>query len=95
MHLSTCYVAGEQDGRVPEKLTANYNPHGFADFDAEQEWRSLQELVKKAEVLSEADEVTSVLRYDKQAKEHAAKNCKVRRSRIRFAKTVFAGSRLT
>ena len=35
LHLSTCYVAGEQDGRVSEKLTPNYNPRGLADFDAE------------------------------------------------------------
>ena len=32
LHLSTCYVAGEQDGRVSEKLTPNYNPRGLAGF---------------------------------------------------------------
>src|SRR5438309_8274304 len=26
LHLSTCYVAGEHDGRVSERLTPNYNP---------------------------------------------------------------------
>ncbi len=30
LHLSTCYVAGEQDGRVSEKLTPNYNPRAMA-----------------------------------------------------------------
>ncbi len=102
VHLSTCYVAGEQDGRVPEKLVANYNPHGLPDFNAEREWRSLQELVKKAEVLSEADEVTSVLRLQAQAKEHAAKNLQgaalenqVRKNRVRWLKTYLteAGTR--
>lgn len=44
LHLSTCYVAGEQEGRVGEKLTPNYNPRGLAGFDAEQEWRALQNL---------------------------------------------------
>ena len=35
LHLSTCYVAGESDGRVGEKLRPNYNPRGLPDFDAE------------------------------------------------------------
>jgi long-chain acyl-CoA synthetase len=30
LHLSTCYVAGEQDGRVSEKLIPDYNPRGLA-----------------------------------------------------------------
>src|SRR6202041_2653744 len=34
LHLSTCYVAGEQDGRVSEKITPNYNPRGMAGYDA-------------------------------------------------------------
>ena len=39
LHLSTCYVAGEQDGRVGEKVAPNYTPRAVAGFDAEQEWR--------------------------------------------------------
>ncbi len=35
LHLSTCYVAGERDGRVTEKLIPNYTPHRVANFDAE------------------------------------------------------------
>ena len=62
LHLSTCYVAGEQDGRVSERLIPDYNPRGLAGFDAEQEWRSLQEFVKQAEVQAESEEVTSGLR---------------------------------
>lgn len=102
LHLSTCYVAGEQDGRVGEKLTPNYNPRGLADFDAEQEWRSLQELVKRAEAQAESDEVTSGLRMQAQAKEHAAKNLQgavlenqIRKNRVRWLKTYLteAGTR--
>jgi len=102
LHLSTCYVAGEQDGRVGEKLTPNYNPRGLADFDAEQEWRSLQELVKQAETQAESDEVTSGLRMQAQAKEHAAKNLQgaalenqIRKNRVRWLKTFLteAGTR--
>src|SRR5581483_1399335 len=74
LHLSTCYVAGEQDGRVPEKLVPNYNPRGLDDFDAERELQSLRELVRKAEAHSESEEVTSELRRQAQSREHAAKH---------------------
>ena len=94
LHLSTCYVAGEQDGRVGEKLVPNYSPRGLATYDAEQEWRSLQELVKQGEARSESEEVTSTLRAQAQAKEHAAKNLQgaaldnqIRKNRVRWLKT--------
>ena len=102
LHLSTCYVAGEQDGRVGERLLPNYSPHGLADFDAEKEWRSLQELVKEAEARSESEEVTSGLRMQAQSKEHAAKNLQgaalenqIRKNRVRWLKTYLteAGTR--
>jgi thioester reductase-like protein len=102
LHLSTCYVAGEQDGRVSEKLIANYNPRGLADFDAEQEWRALHEMIKQAEAQSESEEVTAGLRKQAQAKEHAAKNLQgaalenqVRKNRVRWLKTYLteAGTR--
>lgn len=102
LHLSTCYVAGEQDGRVGEKLTPNYNPRGLDDFDAEQEWRSLHELVTEGEARSESEEVTSGLRMQAQAKEHAAKNLQgaaleiqIRKNRVRWLKTYLteAGTR--
>ncbi|HKU28550.1 MAG TPA: SDR family oxidoreductase, partial [Candidatus Sulfotelmatobacter sp.] len=102
LHLSTCYVAGEQDGRVPEKLIPNYSPRGLAEFDAEREWKSLHELVRKAEAQSETEEVTSGLRMQAQAKEHAAKNLhgpalenQIRKNRVRWLKTYLteAGTR--
>jgi thioester reductase-like protein len=102
LHLSTCYVAGEQDGRVSEKLTPNYNPHGLADFDAEQEWRSLHELVKQAKGRAESEEVTSGLRMQARSKEHAAKDLQgaalenqIRKNRVRWLKTYLteAGTR--
>ena len=102
LHLSTCYVAGEQDGRVSEKLTPNYTPHAVAGFDAEQEWRSLQELVKQAEAQAESEEVTSGLRMQAQSKEHAAKDLhgaalenQIRKGRVRWLKTYLteAGTR--
>jgi len=102
VHLSTCYVAGEQDGRVSEKIVPNYNPRGLADFDAEQEWRSLQQLVKQAEGQAESEEVTAGLRMQARAKEHAAKDLhgaalenQIRKNRVRWLKTYLteAGTR--
>ena len=102
VHLSTCYVAGEQDGRVTEKLIPNYNPHGLADFDAEKEWQSLHNVVREAEQRAESEEVTSGLRVQAQVKEHAAKNLQgaalenqIRKGRVRWLKTYLteAGTR--
>jgi len=93
LHLSTCYVAGEQDGRVAEKLTPNYTPRGVAGFDAEQEWQALHELVKQAEERAESDEVTSGLSMQARSKEHAAKDLQgaalenqIRKGRVRWLK---------
>jgi thioester reductase-like protein len=102
VHLSTCYVAGEQDGRVAEKLTPNYTPRNIPGFDAEQEWHSLHELVKGAEARAESEEVTSGLQMQARSKEHAAKNLQgaalenqVRKNRVRWLKTYLteAGTR--
>ncbi len=41
LHLSTCYVAGQRDGRVSESVRPNYTPAGVADYDAEKEWYAL------------------------------------------------------
>ena len=102
VHLSTCYVAGEQNGRVDEQLIPNYNPRGLADFDAETEWRSLHKVIREAEQRAESEEVTSGLRMQAQVKEHAAKNLQgtalenqIRKGRVRWLKTYLteAGTR--
>ena len=102
LHLSTCYVAGERDGRVPEKMIPNYTPHGVANFDAEQELRSLHELIAKAEAEAEGADVTAGLKMQSLSKEHAAKGLQgaaldnqIRKNRIRWLKTYLteAGSR--
>jgi thioester reductase-like protein/phosphoserine phosphatase len=102
LHLSTCYVAGERDGRVTEKLIPNYTPRRVAGFDAEQELRSLHELIAKAEADAEGAEVTADLKSQSLAKEHAAKGLQgaalenqIRKNRIRWLKTYLteAGSR--
>jgi long-chain acyl-CoA synthetase len=62
MHLSTCYVVGAKDGRVVEEVQPDYTPAGIADFDAEREWHSLQEVVAHAEARAESPEITAALR---------------------------------
>ena len=62
LHLSTCYVVGARDGRVAEELQPDYTPIHRAGFDAEAEWGSLQETVRRAEARAESPEITAALR---------------------------------
>src|SRR5262249_52005260 len=62
LHLSTCYVVGYRDGRIPETLAPNYTPKGIADFDAEIEYESLHRLAKEIEARAESAEITELLR---------------------------------
>ena len=94
LHLSTCYVAGQRDGRVGEQLHPNYTPAGVAGFDAEQEWHRLHELLQSAEARAEGPEVTRELTQQALGKEHAAKGLhgpalenQIRKNRIRWLKT--------
>ncbi len=61
MHLSTCYVVGGRDGRVHEIVQPNYTPASVPDFDAEHEWKSLQETIRNVEARSESAEMTAAL----------------------------------
>ena len=94
LHLSTCYVAGQRDGRVSERVRQNYTPAGAKDFDAEKEWRQLHDLVESAQVRAESPEVTEELRQQALEKEHAAKSLggaalenQIRKNRVRWLKT--------
>ena len=93
LHLSTCYVAGQRDGRVGERMRPNYTPAGVADFDAEREWHALHEMVESAEARAEGPEVTEGLKKQALGKEHAAKDLhgaalenQIRKNRIRWLK---------
>jgi thioester reductase-like protein/phosphoserine phosphatase len=93
LHLSTCYVAGQRDGRVGERVRLNYTPAGVEDFDAENEWRRLHHTVKTAEALAEGTEVTEELKKQALGKEHAAKGLsgaaldnQIRKNRVRWLK---------
>jgi hypothetical protein len=102
LHLSTCYVAGESDGRVPERIVPNHNPRRLADFDAEREWQQLHELIREAEAQAGSAEVSAGLKMQALAKEHAAKSLQgvalenqIRKNRVRWLKTYLteAGTR--
>ena len=91
LHLSTCYVVGQRDGRVLEELPRNYTPRGVADYDAVAEWERLEALVRETEARVESPEVTEELRQAAQKKEHAAKNLhgaaldnQIRKNRVRW-----------
>ena len=94
VHLSTCYVAGQRDGRISETLRRDYTPVRAAGFDAEKEWQALHQLVADAEKLSESAEVTEELKKQALGKEHAARSLQgaalenqIRKGRIRWLKT--------
>jgi long-chain acyl-CoA synthetase len=94
VHLSTCYVAGQRDGRISETLRRDYTPARVAGFDAEKEWQALHGRVADAEKLSESPEITEELRREALGKEHAARGLQgaalenqIRKNRIRWLKT--------
>jgi alcohol-forming fatty acyl-CoA reductase len=61
IHLSTCYVVGMRDGRVPEELHENYNPARDPNFDAKREIDSLREMIGRIESRSESAELNKAL----------------------------------
>lgn len=101
LHLSTCYVVGHRDGRIPETLVPDYTPLGTAGFDAEAECRALEELVREIVARSESAEVTAELQRKARARMRgpsaaaAALDEHVRRYRVRWlrAQLVEAGMR--
>jgi long-chain acyl-CoA synthetase len=97
LHLSTCYVVGQRDGRVLEDLPKNYTPIGLADFDAEKEWQSLENLIRETEARAESPEVTAELRAQALKKEHASKGLsgaalenQIRKNRVRWLRQTLA-----
>lgn len=74
LHLSTCYAVGTCDARVSEELVPHYTPARVAGFDAEHEWRALQEWVRRAEARSHSPFLTEEFRRHVLEKSHAGKN---------------------
>lgn len=91
LHLSTCYAAGDRDGRVTETLAPNYVPVNLANFDAEKELLSLREMIRKTEASAESSAVLDTLRRAALEKPEAAKKLEgvaldnqVRKNRTRW-----------
>jgi len=93
LHLSTCYVVGFVDGRVPEALTPNYTPRRVEGWDAESEVRSLRQLIAETEAHAETPAITEQLRRQALDKATAAKGLhgsalenQIRKNRIRWVR---------
>jgi long-chain acyl-CoA synthetase len=91
LHLSTGYVVGHRDGRIPETLEANYTPFRIDGFDAELELQSLRALVPEIEARAQSAEVTEELRKQAHAKAAEAEDtsehgreARLRRYRLRW-----------
>lgn len=102
LHLSTCYVVGQQDGRILEHLPRNYCPRGVEGFDAEEERRYLEDLVRETEAHAESAEGKEEIRREALDREHVAKNLQgqalenqLRKNRVRWIRRalVEAGTR--
>ncbi len=93
LHLSTCYVVGAQDGRVPEELRPNYTPARVPGFDAEQERRALRQLIQATEARAESAEMTEEFRRQALQKSRArelagaALENQIRKNRIRWVRS--------
>jgi hypothetical protein len=91
LHLSTCYVVGQQDGRILEQLPRNYCPRGIQGFDAEKERQYLEDLVRRTEAQAESAEGKEEIRREALEREHVAKNLQgaaldnqLRKNRVRW-----------
>lgn len=74
LHLSTCYIAGQREGRMLEILTPKGAPANPEGFDAFKEWQGLEALARDAEGKAETDKVTDELRKSAIEKPTAARD---------------------
>jgi len=102
LHLSTCYVAGERDGRIIETLVPNYTPTYDPDFEVEKEWQALRLVIHESEAQAESGNVTDELRRAAIEKPTAAKSLtgaaldnQIRKNRTRWLRQTLtdAGTR--
>jgi thioester reductase-like protein/phosphoserine phosphatase len=93
LHLSTCYVVGFVDGRVPEAITPEYTPRRIPGWDAESEVKSLRLRIAEIEASAETPAITEQLRRQALDKSTAAKDLhgtalenQIRKNRIRWVR---------
>lgn len=66
VHISTCYVAGHRDGRIPEQVNP-LSPSG-KEIDASAELVKMREIIAETEAENESDEVEAQLLKDVMAR---------------------------
>jgi long-chain acyl-CoA synthetase len=93
LHLSTCYVVGFVDGRIPETLIPNYTPRRIPGWDVANEVRSLRQLIAEIEARAATTEITQQLHQQALDKARAAKDLhgmalenQIRKNRIRWVR---------
>jgi long-chain acyl-CoA synthetase len=62
MHLSTCFVSGRQDGRIPESIRPNDCPKHSAEFNANREYAFVRDMIERLTQESEGPERTGEFR---------------------------------
>jgi phosphoserine phosphatase len=90
IHVSTCFVNGRTDGRVPEELHPNYTPGGHPDFDAHREWQFLHENIDRVSQEAESSERTEQFRSEalrQKGDENAAVDRRFLQNFVRKART--------
>ncbi|MFN8008185.1 MAG: SDR family oxidoreductase [Terriglobia bacterium] len=91
LHVSTCFVNGRTDGRVPEELPPNYTPKGKPEFDALSEWRFLHQEIERVEEESESPTLNEQFRAQassrKEEGQPAGSERKDNQSKIRKLRT--------
>ena len=68
MHLSTCFVAGQRDGRVPETLHRDYTPRGLKNFSAEDLYRDIRKRIALVESEAESEIRTAIFTREAEAR---------------------------
>jgi Male sterility protein/haloacid dehalogenase-like hydrolase len=94
VHVSTCFVNGRTDGRVPEELQPNYTPRGASEFSARREWEFLHSEVNR--IAQEAESLASQSQFRAEARskvkasadghDEKAVNNQVRKIRTRWVR---------
>ncbi len=62
VHISTCYVAGQNEGLCPETAEHSHSPDGMA-YDIDREYEVIQELVRSVVEENDSNEVHDQIRH--------------------------------
>jgi long-chain acyl-CoA synthetase len=94
LHVSTCFVNGRTDGRVPEELQRSYTPRGASDFEAHREWEFLHSEMSRIEKEAESPasqtqfraEALSKVKVSAGGSDEKAVNNQIRKIRTRWVR---------